>query len=65
MAALQGEPEVMRSHTVLQLLAAVAALGAAVAGWTARRLAAWPTTPIPRAAADLAVPVACGLGVPR
>jgi len=49
LAALQGEPEVMRSRGVHEVLAAFAAVGAIVAFWTARRLAAIPAVSVARA----------------
>jgi hypothetical protein len=50
-AAAQGEGEVARSPMARAILAVVAALGAAVAWWTARQLHAAPTVPVAKAAA--------------
>ena len=46
LAALQGEPEVARSRTVMEILAGVAALGVLVAWWTAYQLRAAPAVPV-------------------
>lgn len=45
-AALQGEPEVAKSRTVMEILAGVAALGGLVAWWTAYQLRAAPAVPV-------------------
>ena len=50
-AAAQGEADVARSPTARAILAVVAALGTAVAWWTARQLRAAPTVPVAKAAA--------------
>jgi len=50
-AAAQGEADVARSPTARAILAAVAALGTAVAWWTARQRRAPPTLPVARAGA--------------
>ena len=50
-AAAQGEGDVARSPTARAILAAVAALGAAVAWWTARELRVAAALPISRVAA--------------
>ena len=50
-AAAQGEADVARSPTARAILAAVAALGTAVAWWTARQLRAAPTVSVARATA--------------
>ena len=50
-AAAQGEADVARSPTARAILAVVAALGTAVAWWTARQLRAAPTMPVAKAAA--------------
>ena len=50
-AAAQGEADVARSPTARLILAVVAALGTAVAWWTARQLRAAPTVPVAKAAA--------------
>jgi hypothetical protein len=50
-AVAQGEDDVARSPTARAILAAVAALGTAVAWWTARQLRATPTVPVSRAGA--------------
>jgi hypothetical protein len=50
-AAAQGEADVARSTTARMILAGVAALGTAVAWWTARQLRAAPTVPVSRAVA--------------
>lgn len=46
LAALQGEPEVAKSRTVMEILAGVAALGGLVAWWTAYQLRAAPAVPV-------------------
>ena len=46
LAALQGEPEVARSRTVMEILVGVAALGVLVAWWTAYQLRAAPAVPV-------------------
>jgi hypothetical protein len=48
-AAAQGEADVARSPTARVILAGVAALGTAVAWWTARQLRAAPTMPVAEA----------------
>jgi hypothetical protein len=48
-AAAQGEADVARSPTARAILAVVAALGTAVAWWTARQLRAAPTVPVAKA----------------
>ena len=50
-AAAQGEADVARSPTARAILAVVAALGTAVAWWTARQLRAAPTVTVAKAAA--------------
>ena len=50
-AAAQGEVDVARSPTARAILAVVAALGTAVAWWTAHQLRAAPTVPVSRAGA--------------
>jgi len=50
-AAVQGEADVARSPTARAILAAVAALGAAVAWWTARQLRVAAALPISQVAA--------------
>ena len=50
-AAAQGEADVARSPTARVILAVVAALGTAVAWWTARQLRSAPTVPVSAAAA--------------
>ena len=50
-AAAQGEADVARSPTARAILAVVAALGTAVAWWTARQLRAAPTVTVARAVA--------------
>ena len=50
-AAAQGEADVARSPTARAILAVVAALGTAVAWWTARQLRAAPTVSVAKAAA--------------
>ena len=50
-AAAQGEGDVARSSTARAILAAVAALGAAVAWWTAHQLRIAAALPIARASA--------------
>jgi hypothetical protein len=50
-AAAQGEADVARSATARTILAAVAALGTAVAWWTARQLRGAPSVPVSRAVA--------------
>ena len=50
-AAAQGEADVARSPTARVILAVVAALGTAVAWWTARQLRAAPAVPVAKAAA--------------
>ncbi len=50
-AAAQGEADVARSPTARAILAVVAALGTAVAWWTARQLRAAPTMPVSKAVA--------------
>ena len=50
-AAAQGEVDVARSPTARAILAAVAALGTAVAWWTAHQLRAAPTVPVSKAGA--------------
>jgi len=50
-AAAQGEADVARSPTARAILAVVAALGTAVAWWTARQLRAAPTMPVSKASA--------------
>ncbi len=50
-AAAQGEGDVARSPTARAILAVVAALGTAVAWWTARQLRATPTVSVSRAGA--------------
>ena len=50
-AAAQGESEVARSSMARAILAAIAALGAVVAWWTARQLRASAALPVSRASA--------------
>jgi hypothetical protein len=50
-AAAQGEADVARSPTARAILAAVAALGTAVAWWTAHQLRAKPTVSVSKAGA--------------
>ena len=50
-AAAQGEADVARSPTARAILAVVAALGTAVAWWTARQLRVAPTVPVSKAGA--------------
>ena len=50
-AAAQGQFDVAESPTARAILAVVAALGTAVAWWTARQLRAAPTVAVARAAA--------------
>ncbi len=50
-AAAQGEADVARSATARAILAAVAALGTAVAWWTARQLRMTPAMPVSKAGA--------------
>ena len=50
-AAAQGEADVARSATARAILAGVAALGTAVAWWTARQLRSAPAVPVAKAAA--------------
>ena len=50
-AAAQGEADVARSPTARAILAVVAALGTAVAWWTARQLRSAPAVPVAKAAA--------------
>ena len=50
-AAAQGQADVARSPTARAILAVVAALGTAVAWWTARQLRVAPAVPVSRAGA--------------
>ena len=50
-AAAQGEADVARSPTARAILAVVAALGTAVAWWTARQLRVAPAVPVSKAGA--------------
>ena len=50
-AAAQGEADMARSPTARAILAVVAALGTAVAWWTARQLRVAPAVPVSRAGA--------------
>ncbi len=50
-AAAQGDADVARSPTARAILAGVAALGTAVAWWTARQLRAAPAVPVAKASA--------------
>ena len=50
-AFVQGEHDIFRSHLVQQILLGVAALGAAVAAWTAWRLGSAPATSVAQAQA--------------
>ncbi len=60
-AAAQGEADVARSPTARAILAVVAALGTAVAWWTARQLRAAPTVPVSKACAMAAAGQLSGL----
>ena len=62
-AAAQGEADVARSPTARAILAVVAALGTAVAWWTARQLRSAPTVPVAKAIAMAQAGQASGLVV--
>lgn len=49
LAAVQGEPEILKSPPVLGILAAVAAVALLVSGWTARSLRATVAVPVAQA----------------